>query len=196
MDSTAIVNMSNDAELIDTFIATFEKLDDLSTSFELDPVAWQLAFGDFDKYGFKQWRPIQVATERSCLEALYANLPARFPPLYEGLVLSYRWAEIDLGAFRLLANPPGPGLLGLGEEISRDQAMQEILIPNKCLQFGKAPDLNYDAVCFDWSRPLPDGDCPVVQIDHEEILSRYRFKKVSDLAPSFRELMIRVIAEG
>jgi hypothetical protein len=186
--------MSNDSELIDTFVATFEKLDDLSTSFEIDPVAWQLALGDFDEYGFKQWRPIQVPTEESCLEALYANLPARFPPLYERLVLSYRWAEIDLRLFRLLANPPGADLAGLGEEISRDQGMYEILIPNKCLQFGKGSDLNYDAVCFDWSRRLPDGDCPVIQIDHEEILCRWNFKKVAEIAPSFRDVMKCVIA--
>lgn len=188
--------MSSDSELIDTFVGTFEKLDDLPTAFELDPVAWQLAGGDFDEYGFKQWRPVRVSTEHSCLEALYAKLPARFPPLYERLVLSYRWAEIDLGLFRLLANPPGSSLAGLGEEFSRHQAMQEILFQNKCLQFGKGSDLNYDAVCFDWGRRLNDGDCPVIQIDHEEILCNYRFKKVAELAPSFRELMKLVIASA
>ena len=189
-----MVDMSNDSELIDDFVATFEKLDDLSTSLEIDPIAWQLAFGNFDEYGFKQWRPIQVLTEHSFLEELYVTMPVRFPPLYERLVLSYRWAETDLGLFRLLANPPGSSLAGLGEEFSRHQAMQEILFPNKCLQFGKGADLNYDAVCFDWSRRLPDGDCPVVQIDHEEILCRWSFKKVAELAPSFRELMVRTIA--
>jgi hypothetical protein len=107
-----------------------------------------------------------------------------------------RWAEIDLGLLGLLANPLGPGLAGLGEQISRDKGMQAILIPNKCLQFGRAPDLNYDAVCFDWSRRLHDGDCPVVQIDHEEILCNFRFRKVAELAPSFRELMQKVIASA
>lgn len=186
--------MPSDSEFIDDFVATFEKLDDLSTSFEIDPIAWQLTVGDVDGYGFKQWRPIQFLTEPSFLEELYVNMPARFPPLYERLVLSYRWAETDLGLFRLLANPPGSSLAGLGEEFSRNHAMQEILFPNKCLQFGKGADLNYDAVCFDWSRRLPDGDCPVIQIDHEEILCNYRFKKVAELAPSFRELLKRVIA--
>ena len=40
--------------------STFEKLDDLCTSDELDPIAWQLAFGDVNEYGFRQWRPIRV----------------------------------------------------------------------------------------------------------------------------------------
>jgi hypothetical protein len=188
--------MRDDSELADTFVGTFGKLGDLWTSYELDPIAWQLAFGSLNEYGMKQWRPIRVSTEPSSLEALYANLPARFPPLYERLVLSYRWAEIDLGLFRLLANPPGPNLAGLSEEFSRHRAMQETLFPNKCLQFGKGPDVNYDAICFDWSRRLPDGDCPVIQVDHEGVLSHNRFKKVAELAPSFRELMLRVIAKA
>jgi hypothetical protein len=186
--------MNNDSQLIDNFVATFEKVDDLSISADLNPEASKLAVGDFEEDGFSQWRPIQVATEPSALEVLYAKLPARFPPLYERLVLSYRWAEVDLGLLRLLANPPGPSVAALGEEIARDQAMQEVLVLNQCLQFGRGPDYDYDAVCFDWSRRLPDGDCPVVKIDHEEILCNRRFKIVAELAPSFRALMERVIA--
>jgi len=188
--------MRSDSELIDTFVGTFEKLGDLWTSYELDPIAWQLASGNLNEYGFKEWRPIRVSTEPASLESLYAKLPARFPPLYERLVLSYRWAEIDLRLLRLLPNPPGPDLTGLREEFFRHRALQEILFPNKCLQFGKGPDLNYDPVCFDWRRRLRDGDCPVIQVDHEGILSHNRFKKVAELAPSFRELMLRVIAEA
>ena len=194
--SLATVDLRNDSDLIDAFVATFERLDDLWTSYELDPNAWQLVFGSLNEYGCKQWRPIRVATEQSALDELYASLPARFPPLYERLVLSYRWAEVDLGPFRLLANPPGPNLDGLSEEFSRHKAMQEILFPNKCLQFGKGTDLNYDAICFDWSRRLQDGDCPIVQVDHEEILSHYRFKKVAEVASSFRELMLRVVTKA
>jgi hypothetical protein len=130
------------------------------------------------------------------VDELYAILPARFPSLYERLVLSYRWAEVDLGLFRLLANPPGPNLVGLSAEFSRHRAMQEVLIPNKCLQFGKGADLNYDAICFDWSRRLRDGDCPIIQVDHEEILIHYRFKKVAEVASSFRELMLGVISKA
>jgi len=69
--------MRNDSDFIDNFIGTFEKLGDLWTSYELDPIAWQLASGNVNEYGFKEWRPIRVSTERSSLEALYASLPAR-----------------------------------------------------------------------------------------------------------------------
>ncbi|MEO6393674.1 MAG: hypothetical protein ABIP75_17620 [Pyrinomonadaceae bacterium] len=181
--------MSSDLTLIDKFVTTFEKLDELSTWSKDDP----LLFGEFNEDEFNEWRPIRVETDHSALESIYETLPARFPALYEQLVLSYRWAEVDLGLFRLLANPPGPTLAGLTDEIYRDPGMLETLILNKCLQFGQGPDADYDAVCFDWSRRRPDGDCPIVQIDHEEILCRRRFKIVGELAPSFRELMQRII---
>jgi hypothetical protein len=45
--------MRNDYELIDNFVGTFEKLSDLWASYELDPIAWQLASGNVNEYGFK-----------------------------------------------------------------------------------------------------------------------------------------------
>ncbi len=44
------------------------------------------------------------------LEGIYSKLAARFPPIFERLVLSYRWAEVDLTDYRLIANPPGTDL--------------------------------------------------------------------------------------
>ena len=188
--------MKDDATLVDNFVDCFEKLDDLRTYFELDPLAWELAFGESDEDGLKRWKPIRVSTERTALDRLYDVLPAPFPPLYEQLILSYRWAQVDLGTFRLLANPPSQNLDRLLKEVSHDRGMMEMLIPNGCLQFGKGPDVDYDAVCFDFHRRGKDGDCPVVKIDHEEILCNFRFRKVAELAPSFRSLMERVIKES
>lgn len=186
--------MSNDSKLIDNFVASFDKFGELSTWG--DPIAEKLAVGDLDEDGEQEWRPIRAVTSGSHLEALYQNLPAHYPPLYEQLVLSYRWAKVDLELFRLWPNPAGSTLKGLGEEVYRDPGMHETLILNRCLQFGQGPDADYDAVCFDWGRRLPNGDCPVVQIDHEEILCNRRFKIVEELAPSFRELMQLVVSSA
>ena len=98
---------NDDKTLLGQFVATFGKLDDLSSSPEIDPIAFELSISDFDEYGFKQWHPIQYQTDRSHLDALYKELPARFPPLYEELVLSYRWAEVDLRNYRLCESRVG-----------------------------------------------------------------------------------------
>ena len=182
--------------MLSEFVAAFEILDDLSSSPEIDPIAWELSIGELDEYGFKQWRPIHHATDRSHLDALYKELPARFPPLYEDLVLSYRWAEVDLKNYRLLANPTGSDLVRLLKEILSHKALWNELIPKGYLQFGKGADLNYDPVCFDFKHRLKGGDCRIVQIDHEEILCNYRVREVSEIAPSFRELVLQTIEEA
>jgi hypothetical protein len=112
------------------------------------------------------------------------------------LVLSYRWPETDLGRFRLLANPPGPGLEGLLAEMRRDAVLWEELIPRGWIRFGKGPGLNYDPVCFDLRRRRKDGDLRVVQLDHEEILCYSCIIEVAELAGSFRELVEGTVAHA
>jgi|SRR4029077_15438076 len=63
---------------------------------------------------------------------LYAKLPARFPPLYEQLLLSYRWAEVDLPSFTLLANSPGEGLSGLRQLVMKEKGLARRPLPIAC----------------------------------------------------------------
>ncbi len=127
------------------------------------------------------------------LEVVYAKLPARFPPLYERLVLSCRWAEIDPQAYRLLANPPGPHLSGLPEEMSRDSILWNILLAAGYVPFGKGPDIAYDPVCFDFTCQKKNRECRMVKIDHEQILCHKRVKVVAELASTFRQLVLSTI---
>ncbi len=185
--------MNDHAELIDKFIASFEAVaDELFADQILDPVAWQLAPGPENAYGRKEWRPLAQRTDASELDPLYAKLPARFPPLYEQLVLSYRWADVDLQSFTLLANPPGNGLSGLLQRIMSDKGLWETLIPNGYIPFAKGTDIDYDPVCFD-IKSRKNRDYRIVKIDHEEILCNYRIKVVSELALSFRALVLQTI---
>jgi hypothetical protein len=123
------------------------------------------------------------------LTAFRAELPGRLPPLYERLILTYRWPEVWLRDFELLPNPEGEGLSGLLAEMRRDQGMWSELAPRGLVQFGRPPGLNYDPVCFDLGRRRKGGECPVVQLDHEAILCYSRIRQVAELAPSFRELV-------
>lgn len=178
--------------LIERFVSVFERYDEMIAARELDPIAWSLAQGEPDTLGFLHWRPARNCCSRSCLEEIYARLPGRFPPLFERLVLSYRWAEVDLGRYRLLANPPGTNLHGLLQQMS-DRGLWDALIPAGFVQFAKGPDLNYDPVCFDMKSRNKRGDCRIVRIDHEEILCNYRVKVVAGLASSFEQLVLDTI---
>jgi hypothetical protein len=176
--------------LLERFVASFEKLDEMRVS---DPIAQQLATGDRDEHLCSRWRPIKVDTEPSLLDPVYSMVPGRFPPLFERLVLSYRWAEVDLGSYRLMANPPGTSLDALLHEMSKDPIIWNCLLEAGYIQFGKGPDIDYDPVCFDVSTRTKNDDCKIVKIDHEEILCHDRVKMVAELAPTFEQLMLDTI---
>ena len=65
--------------------------------------------------------------------------------------------------------------------------------PSNPLPSWPQSDLDYDPVCFDIKSRKLGGDCRIVKIDHEEILCNYRVKVVSELAPSFYQLVQQTI---
>ena len=100
-----------------------------------------------------------------------------------------------LPGYRLLANPPGADLSGLLAKISKDPANWNLLSRSGYIQFGKGPDMDYDPVCFDITSREKGREYPIVKLDHEEILCNDRLKIVSQLAPSFEQLVLRTIGE-
>lgn len=181
-------------DLLSTFVQSFEKLNGLDFFPELDPIAAALTAGEPDEDGILRWQPRRAETDISSLDMVYAKLPARFPPLFERFLLTYRWAEVDLETYKLLPNPPGPDLNGFLRGMSKDKGLWEALIPAGFLQFGRGPDIDYDPVCFDISSRAKNRDMRVVKIDHEEILCNHKVKVVAELAPSFFELLQGTIA--
>lgn len=179
-------------KLIDSFVATFESFDEM-IAYNTDPTALALIVGEPDQYGYRKWRAKKTPTDLGQLEPIYSSLPARFPPAFEQLVLSYRWTEVDLGRYRLVANPPGPDFSGLFEQISRDDFMWKHLLRAGYIRFGKGPDMDYDPVCFDIKSRRKNGEYKVVKLDHEEILCNERIEIVAELADGFEELMIETI---
>jgi hypothetical protein len=132
---------------------------------------------------------IRATTADAALEPIYARIPARFPPLYERLVLSYRWDELDFETYRLLENPPRVGLEGLFGAMTRDRGLTEVTLPAGYIQFAKAAGGNYDPVCFDLSSRKKGRDFAVVRLDHEAILCDSKIKVVEKLAANFEQLM-------
>jgi hypothetical protein len=152
--------MNVQGNLIEKFVRAFALLDHMNATAFMNPEAPQLSGAD--GYGHRQWWALKCDTSRHLLKGIYAKLPGRFPPLFERLVLSYRWAEVDLQLYRLLANPPGPGLNGLFHEMTKDSGLCESLVAAGFIQFGKGPDVDYDPVCFDTKTRKKNGDCRIV----------------------------------
>ena len=184
----------DDANLLAQFVATFEKLDCLS-----DAKVPSALMTFVDEYGSEHWRPRQITALPSTLQALYQGLgfpgygSTRFPPLYEALLLSYRWTEIDIGNCRLLTNEPAEDFSPLLSAMRVDAHLSATLVPNGYIQFGKGPDVNYDPVCFDFRQRQKNGDCRIVQLDHEAILCNGRIGAITEIAPNFRSLVLNTI---
>jgi hypothetical protein len=181
---------------LNEFVAGWGKLNGLSVVESLDPHASEFLTGEENQFGGKLWRPVLQATNPEMLDPLYAKLPARFPPLYERLVLTYRWAEIDLESYRLLGNPLGPDLSGLLDEMLRDKFLSAHHLKNGYVPFGKGPDIDYDPVCFELNSRKKNREFRIVKLDHEEILCNERIKIVAELAPTFEQLVKKTIEEA
>ncbi len=183
---------SSDDQLLADFVATFQKFDD--SLWERDRIVPDFMLVERDpEDGTQEWKPAKVATERSELAELYQRIPAPFSPLYERLVLTYRWYQVMLPTFTLLANPPGPIAEGLAAEIFVDYTFVQLLIPQGYIPFAKGPDYNYDPVCFAMGTRLADGEFPIVQFDHEDILCNLRLGDRVVLAPTFRALIEQIV---
>lgn len=191
-----MLSVHDQDELLRQFIDTFGSFYELAEFADIYPVVAELATGEPDDLGQTHWRPARINTDRARLQTIYARLPGRFPRLYERLVLTYRWAEVDLGAYTLLANPPGLDLSRLFNEISKDPGLWESLIPAGYIQFAKGTEYDYDPVCFDVSKRKRNGDSRIVKIDHEEILCNSRTKVVAELAPTFEDLVRQTISRA
>ena len=182
--------------LLGKFVGTFSKLNEMSEPVTAYPMVAEFAVGAIDEFGWAEWQPAKVKTDPRFLDELYSKLPARFPPLFELLLLSYRWAEVELQLYTLLGNPPGLDLSRFFEQISSDSGLWQCLIPAGYIQFAKGPDIDYDPVCFDIKARRKNKDCPIVKIDHEEILCNNRIKVVGELAPTFEDLVRQTIRKA
>lgn len=184
----------SDIALLERFVGRFAELSDLTFFPDIDPIEREFSTGEVGTYGEETWRPIRVATDPSTLDLLYSKLPARLPRLFEGLLLNYRWAGVDLDLFTLTANPPGEDLSRWLAQISNDKSLSSFLLRSGYIPFGKGPDIDYDQVCFEVKTRQKNGECRIVKIDHEEVLCHERLKIVNEIAPSFRSLVEQTIA--
>lgn len=139
-----------------------------------------------------RWRPARIDTPRDALCILRERAGADLPRLFEHLILSYRWLEVDLQVVRLFENPPATDLKPLYDRMFADRVLNNTLIPARYVRFALAPN-DYDPICFDLNH-YQNGDCPIVRFEHESILCHDKIGDSQQIFPSFRKLMQAVVA--
>jgi len=133
---------------------------------------------------------VAVHEDPAGLEGVYAQLPGRFPKLYEQFLLSYHWEDVDLISMRLLANP---GISRLLSSLLYDPYMSKMLLAKGYIPFARAADGGYDPICFDISVRKGNRDCQIVWVDHEEVLCNSKIVIREIIAPSFEDLVIHFV---
>jgi hypothetical protein len=179
--------------LLADFVRAWKKLDGFRVNDSLDPLAHQFTVSKDIPSGVISWLPVREATNPSALDPLYAMLPARFPPLFERLLLTYRWPEVDLRSYRLHGNPLGTDLSGFLGRITKDKFLSSFALKNGYIPFGRGGDMDYDPVCFDLRVRKKNREFEIAKLDHEEILCNERIRVVATLAPSFERLVSQTI---
>ena len=183
-------NQKNDSGLLHRFVETFAQLDDLEWHSDSPLPAALTPLGPADSTT-QRWQPAQINTPVNALKDIRRDQRA-LPELFEQLVTSYRWLDVDLGVCRLLPNYPADDLTPLSREMFKDPVLNNTLLPARLIRFAKAPFGCYDPICFDLSRAA-EQDCPIVRVNHETILSDISLGDVTTIFDSFRELVVAVI---
>ncbi len=125
------------------------------------------------------------------------------PHLYEQLLRSWAWHPAAAYSHELafsfpgwnrplrytvLGNPVGKIPFGpLLKQMKRDSLLWNALRPVQLIPFAQGGFQTYDPICFDLRR-ASNNDCPIVSVNHEEILCHDRIQTV-DFAPSFRDFI-------
>ena len=186
-----MVKAMNYDELIDSFVEKVNSFPRESGTPEEIPE--NLREGEEDEYGDFQWkiRPIENAV---WLDLPLRRKPKRFPNLFMNLITRYSFPAFEVGDVFLFGNTGQPVFYEFADRLHADKLLTESLFHEALLPFGCPGECNYDPVCFDGKRQSRKSlDCPIVLVEHEEILCNDKVQVKKELYPSFETFILKVI---
>jgi hypothetical protein len=132
--------------------------------------------------------PIREEDNKSRLELFERELPKRLPQSFESFLSRYSFPAFDVLGISLFgwdsdSNPY------IEEASAAKNSLSELLLPAGYVQIGRPDTGDFDAICFDLSKPAQNREYRVVQIDHEDILCNLKVRVVGELWPSFIKLV-------
>jgi hypothetical protein len=153
-----------------------------------DEIPEGLRVGDLDSAGESPWQ-IKPVIGTPWIATLESRLPMRLPASYRSLVTRYVFAPFTAGPVQLHGNTGLERAEDLSQAIFRDAGLAKVVLAAGFLPFAWPADGHYDPVCFDANQLAPDGEMPIVRLDHEAALLRNRARVMEVIAPSFFTLV-------
>jgi len=126
------------------------------------------------------------------IDVVQKRLPFELPVCFSNLVRSYAFTDFEISRFHHYDNYDGNEDWCWHIALVKDPIIFDLCNRYHFLPVGQPEGGNYDRICLDLNR-LKEGDCPLVQLDHEMILQREKIKIVSELTPSYNKLISRVL---
>jgi len=181
--------MSETDKFVDTFVAFINSRPrDLRLKYEV-PESVSLPNEDETYAG---WQIVRC--DGAWLPEIEQSLPAALPPTFRSLVSRYCFPALEVGPIVLHGNTSeGSEYFEFRKRLFQDPYMSPFLLRHGFIQFGKPADWSYDPVCFHLAS-RSKRECPIVRLDHEEILIRQRVRVTASIAPSLRKLFEQLMA--
>jgi hypothetical protein len=158
-------------ELIDAYAVDAWRVSVAAEDPEDGGVPPVMQVGPINSDGWVEWRVLPSTLDDAELAALEGEFGVRFPPLFRAYLLA-RFQLFDQVASRrydqqilMTDTPAGKPLKPLRELL----IAWEPLIDAGFVPFAHWGD-GWGPMCFDVVRRRVDGECPVVWIDHEEVV--------------------------
>jgi hypothetical protein len=152
------------AECLDAHFASFAMMLPARRSpGEVDGVPPDMVAGPADAEGWVPWKMLPSTVAEADVERLEEILPAPFPPLFR----AYLTTRFTLGMdwFDLPNLPSDRPLAELEAAMNRWQSLWDV----GYVCFADNAEGDTGPMCFDLFHRLPDGDCPVVLFDQEQL---------------------------
>ncbi|MES2568615.1 MAG: SMI1/KNR4 family protein [Verrucomicrobiota bacterium] len=121
--------------------------------------------GPPDASGWVPWKPVPSPVTDADILAVEHVAGAPFPPLFRGWLMYKCLLMTDCGLVRLPETSSDDPLHQIREYVGIMDS-QPYFRPRRVLPFGSDGN-DVGPLCFDLSRPRPDGDYPVILFDHK-----------------------------
>ncbi len=145
-----------------------------------DPESWCVSFD----WSIRPWPNIDW------IEPMERRMDVMLPPSFRSLVTRYVFPRFEVDALRLEANTP-EGVPGEFRHL--DPSFEKVLVPRGYIPFARPVTGSYDPICFDTRRQRGGGECAVVRIEHESVLSHGVIGEMEDVVPSFATLVTEFV---
>jgi hypothetical protein len=139
--------------------------------------------------------PIQPENNIQGLNELEAKLPKRLPQSFASLLSRYSFPSFDVGGISLFAWDSASNEYSAKAGAVKG-SFSELLLPAGYVQIGRPDTGIFDAICFDLNTRRQNREYQIVEVDHEDILIRWRITVRRELWSSFRELVDRVVSRA